>query len=227
MYHYHTQKYSTKLISLLCHCSMNTKRQKPKDEVKHEAILKAATRLFLKCGFSNTSMDAIAAQARVTKQTVYSHYQSKDALFTRMIAELSEKHAPSVALLEDGDRPVEALLYEIGLGFLNMLTSKEVMAATRLVIAELHQHPELAKRYYENGHQRMIAMVSQFLAKQNKRKSLVISDPASAADCFFSMLKGRYYVRMLLDINPVPGAREKENHVHDTVQHFLKLYRKA
>lgn len=33
------------------------------DKEKHKAIVKAATRLFLKHGFSKTSMDAIAAEA--------------------------------------------------------------------------------------------------------------------------------------------------------------------
>jgi TetR/AcrR family transcriptional repressor of mexJK operon len=203
---------------------MNTKRRKSKDEVKHEAILVAATHLFLKQGFSDTSMEAIAIEARVTKQTVYSHYQSKDSLFTHMVAELSKKHAPSAALLESSDRPIEVLLNEIGQGFLNMLTSKEGLAATRLVIAELHNHPELAKRYYEDGTQRMITMFSQFLSRQKKLKILSIADPDDAAACFFSMLKGRYYVRMLLDIKPIPVAREKEKHVRETVHNFLKLY---
>ena len=36
------------------------------DEAKHEAILKAATHLFLKHGFAGTSMDEVALLARVT-----------------------------------------------------------------------------------------------------------------------------------------------------------------
>ena len=47
-----------------------TASRRSKDEMKHEAILKAATKLFLKNGYTNTSMDAIADLARVTKQTV-------------------------------------------------------------------------------------------------------------------------------------------------------------
>jgi len=73
---------------------MQKKRRKPRDGAKHEAIQKSAARLFLKQGFANTSMEMIAADARVTKQTVYSHFKSKDALFSQMILALSKKHTP-------------------------------------------------------------------------------------------------------------------------------------
>ena len=202
---------------------MIEKRHKSKDETKREAIQKSAIRLFLKYGFSNTSMEMIAADARVTKQTVYSHFKSKDALFAHMILTLSKKHAPSEILLTDLDKPIKELLHEIGMSLLTMLTSKEGLAATRLVIAELRHHPELAKRYYEDGTQRMVHIFAQFLDKQ---KSLAIKDAASASACFFSMLKGRYYVQMLLNILPAPDPREKEKHVKETVDNFLKLYGK-
>lgn len=203
------------------------KKHKSWDEVKHAAILKAATRLFLKSGYSSTSMEAIALAAKVTKQTVYAHYKSKDALFTCMVEELSKKHAPSASVLMNMNQPVEQLLYNVGLSLLNMLTSKEGLAATRLVIAELQHHPELAKRYYENGTEQMLQHFASFLLQLKKQKKLHVSNASSAAACFFSMLKGRYYVRMLLEIKPTPDPREKARHVKETVANFLTLYGNA
>ena len=203
---------------------MTQRRRKSKDEAKHEAILTAATRLFLSQGFSSTSMEAIAAEARVTKQTVYAHYQSKDALFTHMVTHLCEKHSPPPATLQDRGQPPEILLYEIGLIFLNMLTSREVMAATRLVIAETHSHPQLAEHYYKNGTQRMLNLLAQFLTQQKKSGAMKIGNAAMASSYFFALLKGQYYIRMLLGIKPTPGAREKEKHVRDVVQAFMQLY---
>ncbi len=203
---------------------MQKRRVRTQDETKHEAILKAATRLFLKNGYSSTSMEAVAAAARVTKQTVYAHYKSKDALFTHMVMALSTRHTPHDTLLKNAGQPVETLLYEIGLSFLNMITSKEGLAATRLVIAEVQHHPSLAQLYYENGSKRMLALLVQVLDGQNKRKILSIPDTVSAASYFFSMLKGRYYVRMLLAVKPIPAAQEKEEHVREVVRIFMKIY---
>lgn len=202
----------------------STKARRSKDESKHEAILKAATRLFLKNGYTNTSMDAIAEAARVTKQTVYSHYKSKDALFTHMIATLCEKHTPPAAISDKKVQSVETALYQIGLAFLTMMTSYEGLAATRLVIAEVQQHPKLAQRFYEGGTQRTIAVLAQFLTRMNKQGALSIPDTASAASYFYAMLKGRYHLRMLLAIKPLPSVKEKEAHVRETVSIFMRIY---
>ena len=202
----------------------NKQSRRPKDEMKHAAILKAATRLFLKNGYTNTSMDAIADAARVTKQTVYSHYSNKDALFTHMVASLSEKQSISDALLQDSDVPVEQLLYDIGLSFLNLMTSREVLATTRLVIVEAQLYPKLAERYYEGGTQHLITLFSGFLARQNKRRALAIPDTASAASYFLAMLKGRYYLSMILSLKQVPSSKDKEMHVRETVSVFLRIY---
>ncbi len=201
-----------------------TRARRPKDEVKHEAILKAATRLFLKNGYSSTSMDAVADAARVTKQTVYAHYKSKDTLFTQMVTDLCDRHTPPEHLLKDEDKSIEDALYEIGLGFLNMITSAEGLAATRLVIAEVAKHPKLAQRYYEDGTMRMVAMLAGFLEHQKARGRVNAVDTTSAASYFFAMLKGQYHIRMLLGIRPVPPAKDKEAHVRETVRIFMRLY---
>lgn len=201
-----------------------TRSRRPKDEVKHEAILKAATKLFLKYGYSSTSMDAVADAARVTKQTVYAHYKSKDMLFTHMVSQLCDRHTPPEHMLKDEGKPVEKALVEIGLGFLNMITSAEGLAATRLVIAEAGQHPKLAQRYYEDGTLRMVSMLATYLDHQKSLGRLSHADSHSAASYFFAMLKGQYHIRMILGIKPVPPAKDKEAHVLETVSIFMKLY---
>ena len=49
-----------------------------KSESKRKQILDAATILFTEQGYSSTSMDLIAKNANVSKQTVYSHFGNKD-----------------------------------------------------------------------------------------------------------------------------------------------------
>jgi len=48
-------------------------------------ILEAAYELFYRSGFSRVSVDAIAAEARVTKRTLYHHFTSKDELLARAL----------------------------------------------------------------------------------------------------------------------------------------------
>lgn len=56
----------------------------PRSQRKREQILAAASELFMSQGYM-TSMDLIAEQAGVSKQTVYSHFKTKDDLFDTCI----------------------------------------------------------------------------------------------------------------------------------------------
>lgn len=52
---------------------------------RREAILAAAQRLFLQYGHRRTSMDLLAAEARVAKPTLYAHFADKDAVFRAVV----------------------------------------------------------------------------------------------------------------------------------------------
>jgi AcrR family transcriptional regulator len=66
-------------------------------EVTKSRIFSAAYQLLYREGFSRTSMDAIANAAGLTKKTLYSHYDSKDAL---VAAILEHQQAESLALFQ-------------------------------------------------------------------------------------------------------------------------------
>ena len=61
---------------------------------KRHAIADAALRVFLRRGFAGASIDEIAAEAHVSKPTIYAHFSSKEELFRRIMAAIVE-HAQS------------------------------------------------------------------------------------------------------------------------------------
>ncbi len=77
---------------------------------KSLANVEAAARLILEMGYGGASMDAIAAGAGVSKQTVYSHFGAKEALFEAIIeAKCDELMAPGSLKLVPGQDHAEAL----------------------------------------------------------------------------------------------------------------------
>lgn len=62
----------------------STRRRQQADQTLH-SILEAATRLFEQRGYASTTMDAIAQEAGVAVETVYSAYGSKSGLLRRII----------------------------------------------------------------------------------------------------------------------------------------------
>lgn len=194
------------------------------DPRKRKAIIAAATRLFLKNGFGATSMDDIAKAANVTKQTVYAHFKNKDRLFADIIAAECIRHSPDASMMTDAALPIEQLLVHIGKGFLEMISDPKGLAIHRLVMSEAERKPSLAKLFYETGPKRMNDLLTDYLALQNTRGVLHITNPASAASYFYSLLKGRYHLRMALKVKPLPSKAELERHVKETVVVFMHLY---
>ena len=59
-------------------------------EPTRKRILEAAYRLFRRQGYSRVTMDEIAATARLTKRTLYHHFESKDRLLAEVLVEQHE-----------------------------------------------------------------------------------------------------------------------------------------
>lgn len=52
---------------------------------RREAILEAASRLFVRYGYRRTSMELLATEAQVAKPTLYAHFDDKDAVFRAVV----------------------------------------------------------------------------------------------------------------------------------------------
>ena len=96
---------------------------RPKDLSKGAAILEAAKRLFLEQGYEGVSMDQIAADAGVSKLTVYSHFGDKEALFGEAVKAYCEQQLPSALFTDCAGLPVRDCLLEIGHAFVAMVMS--------------------------------------------------------------------------------------------------------
>ena len=85
---------------------------RPKDPAKREAILDAAKRLFILHGYEGSSMDAIAAEAGVSKLTLYSHFASKENLFAAAVASKCQEQLPPLFFERTDEVPLEQVLLD-------------------------------------------------------------------------------------------------------------------
>src|SRR6266571_9257508 len=80
---------------------------------KHDAIAAAALVLFARDGYERTSVDAIAAEAGVSKRTVYSHYGDKENLFLLVLRETHDTMRDRVADVDDMRSALTTCIREI------------------------------------------------------------------------------------------------------------------
>jgi AcrR family transcriptional regulator len=78
---------------------------------RREAILEAATQVFLRYGFKKTSMDDLARAAGLSRQGLYLHFATKEALFKEALVHVVEAtRAAAKAALAHHERTLDERL---------------------------------------------------------------------------------------------------------------------
>jgi AcrR family transcriptional regulator len=67
------------------------RRRDEYSEASRRALLDSARARFAKDGFAATSLDAVAADARMTKGAIYHHFVNKQALFEAVLDEIEQE----------------------------------------------------------------------------------------------------------------------------------------
>lgn len=198
---------------------------RPKDPEKRAAILDAAKRLFPLRGFDGVSMDAIAAEAGVSKLTVYSHFSDKDTLFAETVKAKCEEQLPeSVFRAEPGRGPMREQLRAIATGFHSLILSPESVSFYRMMAAQGEANGKLAELFYAAGPRRILEAFESFLSAANRAGSLEVPDPRRAAGHFFCLIKGEAHMRQLIGC-PLCGSEcEGSEHIESVLELFLRAY---
>ena len=142
-------------------------------EATRRAVLAAARSLFGSKGYAQTSVDQIAAGARVTKGAVYHHFANKEALFRAVHAEVeSEAQARAIAARDPEQPPVDQIVAMVD-GYLDAALDEEIRRITLIDgPALLGLEPDLPadQRANEEG-------LRAFMAVAIERGELVDVDP--------------------------------------------------
>lgn len=197
---------------------------RPKDLTKRAAILDAAKNLFLRLGYDGCSMDAIAAEAGVSKLTVYSHFTDKETLFSMAVRAACEEQLPLVIfeLLETA--PIETVLLNIAQAFHCLVSSRESIELHRVMIGLGASDPKLAKLFYESGPQVVHEEMTGLLRRADELGKLRIEKPELAAEHFLCLLKGGINFRLLIGCNSEDEIRASQEQIADAVQMFVRAY---
>ena len=153
---------------------------------KREQIRLAAQRLFLTAGVASTSMDAITAEAGVSKQTVYAHYPSKEALLADVLHTLVETRTVpwDAAHRERGPLPtraaVERELAELARTVIDTLMQSDYLGMARVVVAESARNPTLGQLFRQEVAGPVITRVAEVIARGVQGGALRAVNPEDA-----------------------------------------------
>lgn len=170
-------------------------------------------------------MDSIAAEAGVSKRTVYNNFADKPVLFREVVLAATgaaAQLASEVETLIAGPAELPGALNELARRLTAATLDTRVLALRRLLIGEAHRFPELAAEYYERAPGKVIAALAAGFERLHGEGRLKAPDPRRAAEEFAFLTLGPALDRALFEgeVRPRAAARAAEQGVRT----FLAAY---
>ena len=178
---------------------------------KTAAILEGGMQEFLTCGYTATSMDRVAIAAKVSKATVYSHFQDKESLFIALIQRLVEQKFQSIfgaAEAQVLQMAPQVVLRSFANRALDLGTNEpQFLNFMRLILGESGRFPQLARAFVSNIEQTAFKGLCHYFTHCPQLK---LSDPEATARIFVGAIVHFMIVQEMLhgkDIVPMERDR--------------------
>jgi TetR/AcrR family transcriptional regulator, regulator of autoinduction and epiphytic fitness len=188
-----------------------------------EAIVEAASRLFLQRGFGSVSMDDLAEAAGLARRTLYNQFTSKEEIFREMLLRVSGhlEDAFPPGIETQGD--VEEVLRLVARMIMELHRRPEYLGFLRMVVADSRQFPWIAEEFAAVMDP-LTERLGRYVAHLTAMGILECRNPTLAAHQFMGILNE-------FSLWPWMMGRERlavpaEEVVEETVQIFLRHYRR-
>jgi TetR/AcrR family transcriptional repressor of mexJK operon len=133
-------------------------------EARTQELLQIAGTLFLKNGYTKTSLEAIARAAHVAVRTIYVKFGGKAGLLAAVLAAKRHRFFRSQPM-ETDTRPLREILDDFAHQMYALVTSQEAIDLQRIVLAEAPTNPELAEAFWNGGPRKTREMLACFFAR--------------------------------------------------------------
>ena len=127
----------------------DVRRNDDRQTKKELEVLNVASECFLSNGYRGTSINAMARESGISKESIYRYFSSKKALFEAVIAKELRDYRERLDFVdvEYETLPLSTALIQVGESILQAVTTDRVLALRRLVFQEAAQSPEIGQLY--------------------------------------------------------------------------------
>jgi len=194
---------------------------------RKRTTLLAATEVFLDKGYDRTTMDEVAAQAVISKPTVYKYFSDKEQLFAEIVHATAGELDDLSRLVPEamsGTMNVEPVLALLARRFITALMRPRILRLHRLVMANAERFPNVGHSWYEQGFDRVLAALAMSFQGLADRKILLIEDPLLAANHFVGMLLWTPMNKAMFSGDGGSSTEELDRYAVAAVRAFLAGY---
>jgi TetR/AcrR family transcriptional repressor of mexJK operon len=171
-------------------------------EKMREVILNAAKMVFLRDGFG-ASLESIAETARVSRQTVYNQFGSKERLFAEVVQSVYQRMLTPIFVVERNDDLISTLT-EVGRHLIKVALHPDSLALQRIAMGEYRDRPELMRVAHTLRTSHAIPALTDYLAEYLRRQMAAgvidTADPLLAAEAFLGSLIAQARYRLSIGV---------------------------
>lgn len=206
---------------------VRNRRGRPTNEALGQTIVDAASDLFEELGFHGTTLDQVAQRAKISKLSIYKHFENKEALFGAAFAARCQQLVPQ-KLFDGVDGLAEDQLMAAGSSLLRTLLRPEVRNVEAMVMADTLNQKSLSKVHYEAGPAHIISQIEGLLRRLHAKALLSVPDPLQSARLFAALFKGSdLLIIARFDDAKAEDDNEIESYCRSAVAMFIAAHRRG
>lgn len=192
---------------------------------REKRILDAALKVFAEMGYSGTTMDAVAAEAGLTKPTLYSYFPSKESLFQAMMLGKRDRmldvfeHPSPEGMVQD--------LYTFAWDYADTVMRPDLLSLARLIIGEVQRFPEIGRAYQASGPDHLLRGIMRYLSARRGEGRLEFEDAELAAQDLWGLILSAPRTQALYMPDSPPDRATLARYIDNGLRVFLKAYSTA
>lgn len=187
---------------------------------RRQRVHDAVRELMAAQGF-RVSMDAVAARAGCSKQTLYADFGSKQALMRSVVQDRLDL---TTARLDQHRGDLRETLIGFSLEYMERLTDPSIVATCQLLGAEAARFPREAQALYRNGHHAMQQRLADWLQRAMMDGQLRHDLPHCVAELLLGMIIGLDSERRKFAVPHRDDDGKRRRWAEFSIDAFLHMY---
>jgi AcrR family transcriptional regulator len=192
---------------------------------RERRILEAALKVFAEMGYSGATMEAVAAEAGLTKPTLYSYFPSKESLFQGMMLGKRDRmldvfdHPSPEGMVQD--------LHTFAWDYADTVMRPDMLSLARLIIGEVQRFPEIGRAYQASGPDHLLRGIMRYLDSQRDAGRLEFEDTELAAQDLWGLILSAPRTQALYMPDSPPDRATLARYIDNGLRVFLRAYSTA
>jgi len=172
--------------------------------------------------YETVTMEAVAAQAGVSKMTVYSHFRDKEALFERIVVATCDDMLTALRVRRPGE-DLRARLIAVGTALLTVVL-RETCTTEHAFPVTMHANRSLAERVYAAGPGRIRLALAAEITAAAAQGELDVDDADRAAEDLISLWEGGLPAKLVFGLAEPASTEEIAWRAERGTGVFLRAY---